>query len=497
MSGPNILFVMTDQFRFDATGLNGGWARTPVLDRLAAEGINYTGCYTNSPICMPARISMATGLYPHNTNVWCNIRYFLPTTVNTWTQLIRRAGYRTALFGKTHYYHHNVKDMRDHENILRACGLDVIDEVSGPRACVRVMSNMTEGWQKKGLLQPYIDDFRERFATKPHLARPSTLPLEEYYDVYVAEQARRFLEDYRGAEPWFCWLSFGGPHDPWDAPEPYASMYDPAGMPEPIMPVDNGHSRPLGYLDTLLGKKSPAWVRARDAAGPDGPAAESRYESSVADVPDTNTFSPDFEPGDIAKMRANYAGSVTLIDEQIGRVLSAVEQRGELENTVVLFTSDHGEMNGDYGLVYKREFLNSAVKVPLIIRAPRSVQGDSGGKTCGSIVEWFDIGATLSELTGGRLDYRQFARSFVHTLKNPAESHRTDALSEILGEHMLVNNEWKIVINTEGKAYLLFDLEKDPAEQRNLAGLPEYREIEERLRLRILERISASHINEG
>jgi arylsulfatase A-like enzyme len=154
-------------------------------------------------------------------------------------------------------------------------------------------------------------------------------------------------------------------------------------------------------------------------------------------------------------------------------------------------------MNGDYGLVYKRGFLDSAVKVPLIIRAPGSLHGGCRGMTCGSIVEWFDVGATLAELAGGRLDYRHFARSFVDTLKDPGESHREDALSEILGEHMLVSREWKIAINTEGRAYMLFDREKDPAERRNLAGLPEYREVEERLRLRILSRIAASHINEG
>ena len=196
-------------------------------------------------------------------------------------------------------------------------------------------------------------------------------------------------------------------------------------------------------------------------------------------------------------MRANYAGSVTLIDEQIGRVLSAVQKRGELDHTVVVFTSDHGEMNGDYGLVYKRGFLHSAVKVPLIIRMPPAGYADSAGKMCRSIVEWFDIGATLTELAGGRLDYRQFARSFTRTLEDPGEPHREDALSEILGEHMLVNHEWKVAVNTEGQAYLLFDLEKDPAERRNLAGLPEYREVEDRLRLRILERIAASHMNEG
>ena len=499
MPKPNILLIMADQFRFDATGSNGGWAKTPFLDRLAKEGINYTNCYTNSPICMPTRISMATGLYPHNTNVWSNIQYFLPTSAKTWTRVIRQCGYRTAVFGKTHLYHHHVKDMREHENILKACGFDVIDEIPGPRACARMKCNLTERWQRKGLLQAYIEDYRDRFATKPHVVRPSILPLEEYADVYVAEQARRFLADYSQSEPWFCWLSFGGPHEPWDTPEPYASMYDPERMPDPIMPIEDGHLRPVGNLDSLRGRKSRNWVQAQDqrAADPAGRRKGSEYVSSLAEVTETNKFSPDFEPGDIKQMRANYAGNVTLIDEQIGAVLSILEQRGGLDNTVVVFTSDHGEMNGDYGLVYKKNFLNGAVKVPLIVRTPWTAQGSVGGKTCPSIVEWFDLGATLTEMAGGRLDYRQFAESFGRTLADPSETHRTDALSEVLGEHMLADQEWKIAVNTQGQAYLLFNLREDPAERRNLAGLREYRAIEDQLRLRILERIAVSHIDEG
>ncbi len=499
MSKPNILFIMADQFRFDATGLNGGWVKTPFLDRLAGEGINYTNCYANSPICMPTRISMATGLYPHNTNVWSNIHYFLPTNTKSWTQVIKQSGYRTAVFGKTHLYHHHVKDMREHENILKACGFDVIDEIPGPRACARMMSNLTARWQSKGLLQAYVEDYKDRFASKPQVVRPSTLPLEEYADVYVAEQARQYLLNYRQSEPWFCWLSFGGPHEPWDTPEPYASMYDSGEMPEPIMPIEDDHPRPLGNLDYLRGKRSPAWIKSQTdrTTASDGRAGEHQYVSSLAEVPETNKSSPDFEPDDIGQMRANYAGSVTLIDEQIGRVLNAIEERGELDNTVVIFTSDHGEMNGDYGLVYKKNFLNSAVKVPLIVRTPASSRGNAGGKRCRSMIEWFDIGASLTEIAGGRLEYRHFARSFHRTLEDPHASHREDALSEVVGEHMLADQEWKIAVNTEGKAYLLFNLEKDPAERRNLAGLPEYRETEDRLRLRILERIAASHIDEG
>ena len=92
MKRPNILLIMTDQFRYDATGINGGWVKTPNLDRIANEGINFSNCFTNAPLCIPARISMATGLYPHNTNVWKNIFYDLPDKYPTWTNIIKNNG---------------------------------------------------------------------------------------------------------------------------------------------------------------------------------------------------------------------------------------------------------------------------------------------------------------------------------------------------------------------------------------------------------------------
>jgi choline-sulfatase len=425
---------------------------------------------------------MATGLYPHNTNLWTNRRYVLPKSSATWTEVVKEQGYSMSVFGKTHLHTHSVADLRDHEDVIRACGFDTIDEIAGPRASARVMTHMTERWKSLGLLEKYRADYRDRFQVKPHTVRPSVLPFEEYADVYVAQQAKRYLKDYQGKEPWFCWLSFGGPHEPWDTPEPHASMYRPSTMPPPLTPGEEVAGRPMGHLDTLVGRRS----------------GSDEYHSSVAPpIDDAPVHHPEFEEGDVANMRANYAGNVTLIDEQIGEVLECIEARGELENTVIVFTSDHGEMNGDHGLIYKENFLEGAVKIPLIVRTPESLKASRGLRTCSRFVEWFDVGPTLVELAGGQIPYRQFARSLVPVLSDTNPDHRSDSLSEIWGEHMIVNDRWKMVINTDGEPYMLFDRRNDPAEQRNLAGSKESRDVETALKLRILERIATSHINEG
>ncbi|MFP4444250.1 MAG: sulfatase-like hydrolase/transferase, partial [Spirochaetia bacterium] len=182
MNKPNILFIMTDQMRRDAMGTTGGWVKTPNLDRIAGEGVNFSRCVTNSPVCIPARISLAAGRYPHNTGVWHNFRHDMPRETPTWMRAVREAGYRTSVFGKTHL-HRNAGDLRDREYLVHAYGLDDVDEIGGPRASARLLSHMTERWQKLGLWEKYQEDYRERFDKKPFAVRPSVLPLEEYADV--------------------------------------------------------------------------------------------------------------------------------------------------------------------------------------------------------------------------------------------------------------------------------------------------------------------------
>ena len=470
MARPNILLLMTDQQRWDAMGCSGekkksacgfsksedrvgfAWVQTPNLDHIASEGIRFTNCVTTSPVCIPTRLSLATGLYPHNTGVWDNMQHQMPVESPTWMRAVRDAGYRTSLFGKTHLHPHN-GDLREREGLMNAYGLDDVNEIGGPRASANVLSHITAEWEAKGLWDAYRADYRERFSTKPHLVRPSTLGLENYADVYVGQQAKQYLQNYDREAPWCCWVSFGGPHEPWDTPEPYASMYNPEDMPPAIPPPAAGE-RPLGHLDQLMERVNPT-----------------------------------FEPGEIGRLRANYAGNITLIDTQIGDILDTIKARGELDNTIIVHTSDHGEMNGDYGLIYKSNFLNGAVRIPLLVRTPNAsgLQTPPTGTICESPVEWIDIGPTLVEFAGGELEHHQFGKSLGRVLTNPEANHRDFAISEIQGEIMLLNREWKIALNADGEVYLLFDVQNDPDEIHNLTGKPEVADVETALRLQILE----------
>ena len=461
MEKPNILFIMADQFRSDGLGKNGGWAKTPALDRIAEEGINFTKCITNSPVCVPARVSLATGLYPHNTGVWSHMIYDLPEGTKTWMQELQTAGYRTSIFGKTHLHRHR-GDLRDREYLMKSYGFEDIHEIGGPRANMALKSDMTDEWDRKGRWQPYIADYQERFANKPYVARPSVQPLEDYADVYIAQKAKSYLENYEDTRPWFCMLSFGGPHEPWDTPEPYASMYDPDQMPRPIAFPQSTGERPNGFLDVKL--------------------AEAPYAASLSER-------------EIAELRANYAGNITLIDDQIGAILDSLEQRSILDNTIIVFTSDHGEMNGDCGLLYKETFLQSSVSVPLLIRTPETKKAANSGYQYDGVVELMDIGPTLVELAGGTIRHKQFARSLLPVLQHHLEhTHRDIAISEIRGEFMLQTSEWKMALNSNGEMYLLFNIQNDPEEQCNLAADPQFEREASLLKQCLLKRIIQTQV---
>jgi choline-sulfatase len=365
---------------------------------------------------------------------------------------VHDAGYATSVFGKLHLHPH-VGDLRDRLDVIHAYGLEHVDEIAGPRASARCRSNLTDRWEEAGVYEAYKRDLRERDAHKAWVARPSPLPLELYADTYVGTQAAAWLRGYHGPRPWFCWVSFGGPHEPWDAPEPYASRYDPAAMPAPAERWADGRPRPRGLLDERR--------RVR------------------------------FEPGDVARMRANYAGNVTLIDDQVGAVLGVVEERGELDRTVVAFVSDHGEMNGDYDLIYKENFLAPAARIPLIVRPPASRAG-AAGVVCEAPVEFMDLGATLAELAGAAPVEDSLARSLVPLLADPERSHRDMALCEYRREAMGITREWRIALNEAREPYLLFDARADPAESRNLAGLPEYADAERGLAQQLEQTIAAA-----
>ena len=444
---PNILFLFADQFRGDYMSCAGGPAKTPNLDSIAAEGVLFTNCSTVAPLCVPARVSLFTGKYPHTTGAWDNSDYILSPEATIWTKEFKKLGYDTSLFGKTHL-HTNKGNMIEREWLINGYGFDTVNESCGPHAICSSISHMSLEWDEKGIYKPFCEDLHVR-GKLPH-AKPSPLPLEDYYDVYVGQKGKQYLENYDGDKPWFCHISFAGPHEPWDTPEPYASMYKREDMPAPLPPhVSLNPDRPKGEADARLAKK------------------DLQCSPEVA-----------------AEIRADYCGGCTLIDDQIGEIIDVIKKRGEWDNTIVLFTSDHGEQNGDQGFVNKRNFYQGALNIPLVIRTPETIA--TGGRVTDTLVSLLDVGPTLTELAGKKLDYEQFGKSLCGILDGTETDARDYVLSEYFGEIMYKDHDWKIVTNNKGEVYLLFDLKNDPGEQRNLAASPEGEEITAILREKMM-----------
>ena len=340
--------------------------------------------------------------------------------------------------------------------MLEAYGFDVVNEITGPHAACKSRTYMTERWAEKGLLDAFAKDIKRRGKTP--FAEPSPLPLEEYYDVYVGNCGVDYLKNYNGDKPWFCHVSFGGPHEPWDSPEPYASMYSKEDMPAPRPAMQN--------------------------ANPERPRGETDFRMHKPQIHCT--------PDKALEIRADYSGNCTLIDEMIGRIVDVIKSRGEWENTVVLFTSDHGEMNGDQEFVNKRTFLDGALNIPLVIRTPETI-GKGGVKT-DALVSLIDVGPTLIELCGGSIDYPQCGRSLCGVLDGSCEKPRDYVLSELSGEIMYMDEEWKALVNVHGEIYMLFDRKNDPEEQFNLAASDAARETENMLRAKIMKAIAENII---
>ncbi len=183
-------------------------------------------------------------------------------------------------------------------------------------------------------------------------------------------------------------------------------------------------------------------------------------------------------------MRANYAGNVTLIDEQIGIIIGVLRERGELESTLIVFTSDHGEMNGDQGLIYKANFLDPAISVPLIVRPPHTDSSKEGG-TIQTIAEWMDVGATIADYAGASLSDSAQSKSLRPLLEGSATQHREFAVSEFMQQTALIDGDWKIEFGPDDRADLLLNRVDDPLEQFNLADDPGRAPTIERLRQRL------------
>jgi len=455
MDRPPILILMADQHRADCLSCAGHpTLRTPNLDRLAAEGMRFAQAATVSPLCMPARASFVSGLYPHNHGLWAN-RGELPAADETFFQLLQRQGYCTAHIGKAHYYEHRRSlHLREREDYLRARGLEYVHETTGPHATCHTASYLTDDWERKGLWKIFQQDYRDRNEAGGGMVRPSPLPVEDFPDSYVGRQAVQFVKAYADPRPLCLFVGFGGPHEPWDAPGEYAARYDPAQTPPPI---------PASALPA----SAPAWLREKE----------------------------DFRvwPGEVlantARIRANYYGKIALIDRWIGEILQACSQRGWLDDLLVVFWSDHGEMLGDHGRLYKSTFHESSVRVPLILRWPGRIPA---GAVSNALAEIIDVFPTLLEAAGCPPSRRCLGRSLWPVLRDPETELRDFQLSEVHhGERhiMLRSRRRKYVVDEQGRGFMLYDLEQDPLEQNNRMAAGHGGRLENEMREALLARL--------
>jgi arylsulfatase A-like enzyme len=446
---PNILLLLSAQHRADAMGCAGDpIIRTPNLDRLAADGVRFRNAYCPSPLCMPSRASFTTGLYPHNHGILDNASGNLLPYFPTFMRGLQRAGYHTAGVGKFHYFlHDGISDVDElHERVL-AYGFDEVLETEGKEMSEVHRGPWTRYLAEHGLEQAHRDDFRARRREHPPwYAGPSPLGEEHHHDAFIGREAVNWIERYEGDRPFFFWVGWVGPHLPWDAPGRYATLYDP-----------NDFSVP--EIEDL--RDAPAAVRKR----------VEQFGLSRA------------SPRELAEMRASYYGLTTHVDHHVGRVVDALDRRGLLENTVVIYSTDHGEQLGEHGLIQKSVFYEGSIRVPLIVRYPARF----GPGVAEAPIELVDLTSTLLEFAGEAPFRTCEGRSLLPLLDRPAiapDGWRGAVYSELKGQHMIRTDRYKYVYRANETRQELYDLAEDPRELRNLSGNPSAaveRELHDRL----------------
>ncbi|EGL15346.1 MULTISPECIES: arylsulfatase [unclassified Paenibacillus] len=447
MQKPNVLVIMTDQQRWDTLGCYGNSViETPNLDWLASEGTIFTNAYTPSPSCVPARASLLTGMDPWNTGVLGmgggqgpmggGFAHTLPGELS-------RAGYHTQGVGKMHFHP---------QRLLNGFHNTVLDE-SGRVESPGFVSDY-KAWFDANKTGDYgITD--HGIDWNSWMARPYHAPEFLHPTNWTVNRSIEFLEKRDPSRPFFLMTSFARPHSPYDAPSFYFDLYRGKKLPEPFMGDWAGrHNVP------------------EDAAKPDA-------------------WRGVRSPEEIHRARAGYYGSIHHIDHQIGRLLFHLRKTGLLDETLIVFTSDHGDMLGDHHLWRKTYAYEGSSHIPLLLKLPGGGQ-ETRLKKVEAPVVLQDLMPTLLEAAGagipdtvdgvsllGLIRGEQAQRRFVHGEHSTCYAEEQEMQYVTDGEMKYI---WFPRLNEEQ----LFDLRGDREETRDVSGCPEYREDLDMWRQRLI-----------
>jgi arylsulfatase A-like enzyme len=453
---PNILWYCSDQQRFDTIGALGNpHVHTPVLDRLVAEGVAFTHAYCQSPICTPSRASFLTGRYPSTIRVNNNGNPYFPREETLVTRRLADVGYQGGLIGKLHLAGASFgREPRidDGYSFVRYSHAPRAD-LGGGHDYVAWLKDQGEDPVQTLALRPepygVIEPTPERDNVAPHL----------HQTTWCSEQAIAFVTENRD-RPWLLSVNPFDPHPPYNPPWEYYRRFDPATLPGPLFrESDLAHQGRLGGIDF---QTEPMRPDAFDGAGG-------------------------------RKAQALYYAMIEQVDEQFGRILDALDRTGQRDNTVIIFTSDHGEALGDHGLAHKGcRFFDGLTRVPLLWSWPgRFVSGLRSDALVGLI----DIAPTLLELAGLPVPERMQGRSLLPILTGEAapDHHRDFVRCEYYDAvdlprasfaTMYRDRRWKLVVYHDLGLGELYDLEADPGEFESRWDDPAYQAVKTDLLVR-------------
>lgn len=448
---PDIVMIVTDQQRYDTIhALGASHMDTPNLDRLVERGVTFSNCHVTAPSCVPSRASLFSGYYPHTNGVLANGQPW----DRTWVSELQDAGYQTVNVGKMHTIPY-----------LAPAGFD-------ERYVVENKDRYMEGryffdeWDKalaaQGLVKQQREQYRKLADYKDRLgAFTWDLAPQMQSDNFVGGMTRWWLETKPVDKPLFMVVGFPGPHPPYDPTPDYAEKYMARDVPLPV-------------------------VTDEEMEGLPPPLVEKREHDVEVDH-DSVSWKLNPTHDELHRMRAYYYANVEMIDREVGDILDALEERGKLDNTIIIFTSDHGDCLGDHGLSQKWSAYEEVTRVPLIISAPERFKG---GREMKELVQLFDLGPTILEWAGVTPDSSFEAQSLNPALEGNEFPGRSHVYCEQGGDvnltgtsfFTMVRSHTHKLVHFQGQDFgQLFDLNADPGELVNLWDAEEAAEIKQSL----------------
>lgn len=454
----HIFLIITDQQRYDTiAALGADHMHTPNLDRLVREGTSFENCFITAPSCVPSRASLFNGYYPHASGILRNGQKWQ----KTWVQSMADTGYHCVNVGKMHTIPYDAK-AGFHERFV----MENKDRYYEGRW-------FADEWDKalvhRGQVKPSRELYRQLPDYKERLgAFEWTLPAESHADFFVGGLANWWLETRPKPDSLFMQIGFLGPHPPYDPVPSYAERY----LNDPRVPVPRPTLAELDALPTFLKQK--------------------RIHDSRVDH-DAVLWSMDPTEAQLRRQRAYYLANVTMIDEAVGNLLDVLKRKDYLDESLIVFTSDHGDNLGDHGLSQKWSMYDHVTRVPAIFWAPGAVA--AGVKQSG-LAQLFDIGPTLLEWVGAPLPPGCQAQSLVPALTGAPWKGRDRVFAEQAGDvtltgaslfSMVRDHRWKLMHVHGAADGQLFDLATDPGELHNLWDDPGSANEKQRLLNELLE----------